>query len=224
MGFSAILLLGLVLGGYVLLKRFGAVSLLGALTNPSRSRFMRRTEGASGTAAFDITPARVSWAIIVLCVLLFFVGRAFAPIWLFIPVFGYFLLIGARHRKPVCCRVSEGTISAGERSWLLSEVAGLQIRRGSRRGTEEVGTVVTRDPFTGAVVGAKPTSALVGKVLGGRMAERSYLLTLRTRRSSEEEVIAGGLTLECAEALRHDLSECMEQAGLAREQGRPFAE
>lgn len=216
MGLSTLLLLGLVVGGYVLSKRYGGGALLRTLRNPATSRFTRRSD-ESGSAVFDVTPARVSWTIIGLSVVAVFAGFVFPPLWLFVGVLGFFLFIGARHRVPVRCSVSGDMLRVGDRSWPISDIAGLQVRRGSRRGTEEVGTVVTTVPGTGIVTGGKPTSALVGKALGGRMAERSYLLTVRTRRSSEEEVIAGGLTLDCAEALLHDLQECVAEAKRAGE-------
>lgn len=211
MGSVTVLLLILLGGGYLLAKRYGGGSVFDTLRNPTTSRFTRRTEEGGGSV-FDVTPARPSWTLLVLSAVTFLIGFAFPPLWLFIGVFALFFFIGAKHRKPVSCSVSEGTLRVGDRTWPVADVASLQVRRGSRAGTQEVGTVVTTVPGTGIVTGGKPTSALVGKALGGRMAERSYLLTMRTRHGSEEEVIAGGLTLECAEALLRDLEECVEEA------------
>jgi hypothetical protein len=45
----------------------------------------------------------------------------------------------------------------------------------------------------------------------GQMAERSYLLTMRPKQSSELAVLAGGLTLDCGEALLHDLSDAIRE-------------
>ena len=222
MGSVTVLLLILLGGGYLLAKRNGGGAIFGTLRNPTTSRFTRRDEGGGGSV-FDVVPARPSWTLLVLMAVTLLVGFAFPPLWLFIGAFALFLFIGAKHRKPVSCSVSEGMLRVGEREWPVADVASLQVRRGSRAGTEEVGTVVTTVPGTGIVTGGKPTSALVGKALGGRMAERSYLLTMRTRHSSEEEVIAGGLTLECAEALLRDLEECVEEAKQAGTTGAPVA-
>lgn len=224
MGFGTILFIGLLAGGFFLLKRFGLAGAFQALLYPAKARFTRYDDAATGAAIFDVTPARVSWTILILCVLIYLIGNWIYQadsasghsnaipflIWAFIPVFGYFLLIGARHRKRVRLTVSGEAIHAGERSWPLSQIASLQVRKGSRRGEEEVGTIVTTDPETGVATGAKPTSALIGKALGGKMAARSYLLTLRSRAGSDEHVLAGGLTLECAAALHQDLLQCIQ--------------
>lgn len=221
MGSGAVLLLLLVAGGYFLMKRLGAPSLFTTLLNPARARFTRHDVAESGTAVFDVTPARASWAIVLFCTVIFLAGYGLyradqntghaGPlpflIWVFVPVFGYFLLIGARDRKPARLTVSDQTLSTGARSWLLAEIASLQVRKGSRSGEREVGTIMTTDLATGITTGGRPTSALIAQAIGGRMAERSYLLTVRTRSSSEEHVLAGGLTPECAEALLHDLNE-----------------
>jgi phosphoribosylanthranilate isomerase len=45
--------------------------------------------------------------------------------------------------------------------------------------------------------------------MGGKMAQRSFLLKLRTCEGSQEVVLAGGLTLETAESLLQDLNEAI---------------
>ncbi|HLW30897.1 MAG TPA: hypothetical protein VKX40_01455 [Aequorivita sp.] len=222
MAFGTLILLILLIGGFYIAKPFGVISWFTTLINPSTAQFIRRNN-SDNSIVFDISPARPSWTIILICLLIYLIGLwiyqadtasghpatiAFL-IWIFIPVFLYFLSIGARHRKPALLTISGKRFSDGKNSWEFSEIAGLYIRKGSKRGDEEVGSGISTDPVTGMVSGGKSTSALIGKFLGGKMAKRSYLLTMRTYQGSREIVLAGGLTLDTAVALRHDLAQSL---------------
>lgn len=99
-------------------------------------------------------------------------------------MFLYFLSIGARHRKPAQLIILDKKLADGKNSGKISEIVGLYLRKGSERGKEEVGSNISTDPMTGIVGAGKSTSALLGKFLGGKMAQRSYLLIMKTYQSS----------------------------------------
>jgi hypothetical protein len=48
-----------------------------------------------------------------------------------------------------------------------------------------------------------------GNAARRRQAERSFLLTVRTKGSSQTQVLAGGLTIDCANSLMTDLVEAL---------------
>ncbi len=62
-----------------------------------------------------------------------------------------------------------------------------------------------------AMVEADDTLPAVADPVRGQLAERSYLLTMRPRQSSELKVLAGGLTLDCGQSLVHDLSQAIKK-------------
>ncbi|MCM4156300.1 hypothetical protein [Gramella sp. AN32] len=222
MALGTLIFLALLAGGFYLAKRFGLIFWFITLINTRKAKFTRRNN--SGNSVFDISPARPSWTLILICLILYLIGNWIFQIdtasghpgtvayliWIFIPVFLFFLLIGARYRRPAQLTISDKELADGKNSWGFPEIAGFYIRKGSRRGEEEVGSSLSIDPWTGMVFGGKSTSALLGKFLGGKMAQRSYLLTMRTRQGSREIVLAGGLTLETAEALLQDLTEVIK--------------
>lgn len=220
MAFGTIIFLGLLIIGLYLAQRFGFIVWFTTLINSSKAKYARHNTSGN-TTVFDVSPARPSWTIILICFMLYLIGNWIYQadkasghsgpfpffIWIFIPVFLFFLLIGARHRKPVQLIVSDKEFVNGKNSWKLPDIASLYIRKGSRRGEEKVGYRVSTEPLTGIVSGGKSTSSLLGKLLGGKMARRSYLLSVRTRHGSHETVLAGGLTMETAEALLKDLND-----------------
>lgn len=222
MAFGTIIFLGLLIVGLYLAKRLGLFVWFTTLLNSNKAKYVRQN-AADNTTVFEVSPARPSWTIILICFMLFLVGNWIYQadkasghsgpipflIWIFIPVFLYFLLIGARHRKPAQLIISDKELSNGKNSWNFPEIARLYIRKESSRGEEEVGSSISTDPMTGIVSGGKSSSALMGKFLGGKMAQPSYLVSMRTRHGSDETVLAGGLTLRTAEALLQDLDECI---------------
>ncbi|WP_026452647.1 hypothetical protein [Aequorivita capsosiphonis] len=219
MTFGTIILLSLLIIGIYFAKRLGLTVWFTTLINSSKAKYERHITSSKSTV-FDISPARPSWTIILICFLLYLIGNWLYQtdkasghsgpvpffIWIFIPVFLYFLLIGARHRKPAKLIISDKELANGKNSWAFPEIARLYINKASTRGEEKVGSSISTEPLTGIVSGGKSTSALMGKYLGGKMAQRSYLISMRTRQSSREVVLAGGLTLETAEALLQDLN------------------
>jgi hypothetical protein len=204
------LLLLAVLGLLVLIgQRFGGLNAWRALRYGRVAQFTRTGDAQRGLTRFQVTPARPAYAVLALAALPIPFGILFPPLWLFTLAFLGFALIGARHRVPAELTVGDGVLRAGDTTWPVQEIADIVTRKNSRAGEHEVGTVVTTNPLTGHVSGAKPTSALVGKALGGRMAERSWIVAVRSRSGSAETIIAGGLTGDVALALRADLMECV---------------
>jgi hypothetical protein len=184
------------------------------LGNPSRSRF-RRSE-SDGRTIFIVTPARPSWAGLVAIALgaaLLMTSETLGSLALFglIPlVMGLIALpIGARYRRPATITVAPDAIHSGGKSWPLEEIADFKVRLGSRINADEPAPVIHRTPAGGLVYGSKSTSAMFSRALNRRAIERSYLVTLRTRAGSDEAVLSGGLTLDCADALRRDLRDAV---------------
>ncbi|SLN10486.1 hypothetical protein [Oceanibacterium hippocampi] len=218
MGTGILVLLLLLAAGYVLLTKFGWANAFRTLGNRATSRFVRSS--ADGGTTFEVVPARASRAALVLLIS----GAALcSQLWLeIIALFGLIPVtmgllafpIGARYRTPATITVSDQDIRSGDKAWPLSDVADLNLRRGSRIRTDEPPQVVHRTAGGGLVYGAQPTSAMFSRALNRRAVERSYLVTLRTRSGSDETVLSGGLTLECAQALQNDL-----RAEIAARQG-----
>lgn len=115
--------------------------------------------------------------------------------------------IGARYRRPAAIVFTDDAVRSDGTTWPLGEIADFNIRRGSRINAQEPPPVVHRTPAGGLIYGSKSTSAMFSRLLNRRMVERAYLISLRTRAGSDETVLAGGLTLDCAEALQRDLRE-----------------
>lgn len=214
MSMGLIFLVVLGVAGFILAKKLGLVGFALTLANGSRSRF-RRSE-SDGQAIFNVTPARPSLAALVaiaIGVAMFMNAETLEIIAFFglIPLTMGLLAfpIGARYRQPATITVTDDAIRRGVRTWPLGEIADFNVRRGSRVNADEPPPVIHHTPDGGLVYGGKSTSAMISRVLNRRMIERSYLVTLRTRAGSDETVLSGGLTLDCAEALRSDLREAL---------------
>jgi hypothetical protein len=65
-------------------------------------------------------------------------------------------------------------------------------------------------------LGLVNASAKVRDAQFSALADRSLLLTVRSRRGSGSTVLAQGLTAECAQSLMNDLAETVGQAVLAQ--------
>lgn len=207
MGLFTLLAFGLAL---YLGHRFGAEHAIRALGNPAVARFTREQDGPRGVTVYQVTPARPAYAVLALALLPIPFGLFFPPLWLFSLVFLGFALIGAKHRVPATLTVGNGRLEADAGQWPLADLASVSARKNSRAGEQEVGTVVSTSAITGRVSGAKPTSALIGKALGTRMAERSWVLAVRPRSGSDTVIIAGGLTEDVAVALQDDLRQTID--------------
>jgi len=213
MGMGLILLVVLGVAGFFLAKKFGLLGLVLTLGNRGRSRF-RRSE-SDGQTIFHVTPARPSLTALAAIA----VGLAFLTNVETLEFFAFFGLmplimgllafpIGARYRQPATITIADDAVSSGGKSWRLDEIADFNVRQGSRINTDEPPLVIHQTPDGGLIYG-RSSFAMMSRVLNRRMIERSYFVSLRTRAGSEETVLSGGLTLNCAEALQRDLREAL---------------
>jgi len=214
MGMGLIVLVVLVVAGFFLAKKLGLLGFFLTISNGSRSRF-RRSQ-ADGQTIFDVTPARPSLAALIAIG----VGVAMLINSEMLGIIAFFgllplvmgamaILIGVRYRRAATIRVTENAVHCGGKTWPFAEVADINIRRGSRVNADEPALVTHRAPDGGLIYGSKSTSAMISRVLNRRMLERSYFVSLRTHAGSDETVLSGGLTLDCAEALQRDLREAV---------------
>ena len=214
MGTGLLLLVVLGVAVFFLGRKLGMLGFFQTLGNRSRSRF-RRSE-SDGQIIFKITPARPSLAAVIaiaLGVALLWRAEALCSIAWFglLPIImgAMAFPIGARYRRFVTITIAADAIHSGGKSWRLQEIADFNVRRGSRINADEPAPVIHRTAAGGLVYGGKSTSAMFSRALNRRAIERSYLVTLRTRADSDEKVLSGGLTLDCADALRGDLRDAV---------------
>jgi hypothetical protein len=188
---------------------FGGLNLLHTWGNKATAEFNRSDDPAKGGYLYRVRPARASWlAVLVplpLCALVALWGVyaswvAYAAMTLYFVVAGVFVLPGARHRKPVTISVSPHGIHGEDVAVPIDQIAELEVRYG--------GVKVSEDPLMPGRNGVS-TSAMVGRGLGYRQAARSFMLTLRGDGESDAHVLAGGLTLPCAENLQRDIENAV---------------
>ncbi len=216
MGMGLVLLVVLGMAGFFLARKLGGLGFVLTLGNRGRSRFHRSER--DGQTTFNVTPARPSIAALVAIV----VGVIMLMNVEALEIIAFFGLIpltmgalafpiGARYRQPATITIADDAVSNGGKSWRLGEIADFNVRRGSRINAHEPPPVVQRTPDGGLIYGSKSTSAMFSRALNRRMIDRSYLVSLRTRAGSDETVLSGGLTLDCAEALQRDLREALSK-------------
>lgn len=216
MGMGLIFLVVLGAAGFLLAKKLGLPGLLLTLGNGSRGRFRR--SDLEGQTIFDVTPARPSIAALVAIT----IGVVMLMNVETLAIIAYFGLIplamgllafpiGARYRRPTTITFTDDAVRSGGETWPLGEIADFNIRRGSRINADEPPPIVHRASDGGLIYGGKSTSAMFSRLLNRRMIERAYLVSLRTRAGSDERVLSGGLTLDCAEALQRDLREALKR-------------
>jgi hypothetical protein len=213
MGMGLILLVVLGVAGFFLAKKFGLLGLLLTLGNSGRSRFRR--SGSAGETVFRVTPARPSLTALAAIA----VGLTFLMNVETLGIFAFFGLmpltmgllafpIGARYRQSATITITDEAVSSGGKSWGFGEIADFNVRQGSRINTDEPPLVIHQTPDGGLIYG-RSSFAMMSRVLNRRMIERSYFVSLRTRAGSDETVLSGGLTLDCAHALQRDLREAV---------------
>lgn len=198
-----------------------------------QAAYTRSTVG--GEIVYDVRPASWSKAYVVMTaivslILLGFLGGLslllgpIAPVGLVIAG-GVLWLIewrhfvsSNRHRRPVKLRIAAGGIGVGKRQLLGSDIAEFEVATGWKK--REPAATVTVAGGTGIAGTAAVTSAAfstAGAQLGAsmrrRQAERSYLLLVRAKDTSEPEVLVGGLTYDCARRLMDDVSSDLRSAG-----------
>lgn len=214
MSLGLVLLVVLGVAGFFLAKKLGLLGFFLTLCNRGISRFQRSEAG--GKTVFNVTPARpslITLAAIALGVAMLMHGEALGIIAIFglIPLImgAMAFLIGARYRQAATITVADGTIQSGSKSWPINEVADFNVRQGSKVKTDAYAPVVHHSADGARIQGATPTSAMISRGLNKRMVERSHLVTLRTRSGSDEVVLSGGLTLDCAASLQRDLRDAI---------------
>lgn len=212
MGMGLVLLVVLGVAGFFLARKLGLLGFFLTLGNRAISRFQRSEAG--GKTVFNVTPARPSLIALVAIVLGVVLLMNFEILGI-IAIFGLIplimgmmaFLIGARSRQAATITLADGTIQSGSKSWPIGEVVDFNVRKGSKVKTDAYAPVVHQSPGGGLIHGGTPISAMFSRGLNKRMVERSYLVTLRLRASSDEVVLSGGLTLDCAESLQRDLRD-----------------
>lgn len=209
MGFPLIIAI-IVLGAAAYLGLLtGVMNAVTTLGNSTTSAFLRSTPSAN-EATYHVTPARSSRGAIIaigIGLLLIYQFPGFWIVGLLPLVMGLMvLMVGARHRRRSTIRIAGDLLVCGKQQWPLADIAGLHVRAGSRFNTDDPGQAIYTTPVGGQVLGGKSSSVLFTKALARRVVERSYQVTLRTRQGSKEQVLAGGLTPECARSLADDLA------------------
>lgn len=201
---------------------FGLLSvMLNVLISPlyGRRSVFRRSMLSGDETRFDVTPARPSRGALVALVvglLLIYLVPDFWIVGVVPLVIGLMVLsVGARYRKRSSITFAQDQLVAGKRKWALADIVGVNVRAGSSFNTDDPGQAIYTTPVGGQVLGGKSSSVLFSKALARRVVERSYLLTLRTRQGSKEDVLAGGLSLDCAKSLRDDLASEVTRRGNA---------
>lgn len=195
-------------------KKFSWLNSFSSIGYPADSRF-ERSETSADEVIFNVTPARSSRGALIFIISGFLISLipgigiiGIVPLVMGLLVFP----VGSLHRKPAILRITNKSLSDGDKEWSFSDIVAIHVRNGSSFNTEEPGQPVYSTP-QGPVYGSKSTSVVFTKALGRRVVDRSYLVTLLTRQNSDESVLSGGLTLQCAEALRNSLTSEMAKHG-----------
>jgi hypothetical protein len=219
MGQSLILLIIVLTAIYFVAQKFGWDNLLRTLLNPAQAQFVRRDISDGSAVTFAVTPARSSWAYLVIMG-----GILLGSLWLLsvlgvgvlvpvlalfgVPLYLYPLLKNVAYRKAVIINISttgELTTELHVKGWNLVEIEEIIIERGVSVNDEPVEVQVLYTPTNNIYIG-KATETLIGRALGQRQAARSYLLTAKVRGLKQSMTLCGGLTLDCARQLRNDLN------------------
>lgn len=192
---------------------FGLLSgLLNAVMTFANSKIsvFRRKGSPGNDTIFHVSPARPSRGALIAIGVGSLTIYQFPDFWILglVPLaIGLVVLsVGARHRKRSTITVSGDVLVSGKMKFPLADIGALSARAGSAFNTDDPGQAIYTTPVGRQVLGGKSSSVLLMKALARRVVERSYLVTLRTRQGSKEHVLAGGLTPECAEALRDEIT------------------
>jgi hypothetical protein len=131
--------------------------------------------------------------------------------------------VSQRYRKHRQIKISPKGVEAGGHIIPQNQITHLELRACADE-PEQAPVIARGEPFTTDLAGGgyatdEPAVTDVAAQdvdesnppVRGQLAERSYLLTMRPRQSTELKVLAGGLTLECGQALVHDLSDAIRE-------------
>lgn len=200
---------------YFLIRKIWWRNAITALRNPAEARFTR-SQAASGESMFQVTPARTSRAgfaligvglLILLIFTLLIPAAILAAVGLIPLIMGVIAAsIGSRYRAPATIAVSDQRLLAGRQEWPLADIATFNVHQGSRINTDDPGPSVYRDVSGRMMQRNQSTTVMFSRAFNRRAVERSHILSLRCHRGSQESVLCGGLTRQCADALHNDLS------------------
>ncbi|WP_245779142.1 hypothetical protein [Albimonas pacifica] len=216
------MLVRLALVGAVLalpLWKWHGLNVLHTWRNPKIASFTRRDDPATGGFLFEVEPARAArmpalplFAVGVFLLLNALLAGtrstgAFLGLYVValvcIGVGCTFVLPGARARKPVKVSVSAQGVQSGDINMSLESVADVGVSHG--------GLVVDPDPLMPGRNGVS-TAAMAGRHMGRRQEKRGYEVTIRADGDSQPDILAGGLTEDCAHALATDLQKAIDRA------------
>jgi len=147
-----------------------------------------------------------------------------------------------RYRRRATIDVSSGGVSTGDARYLTKEIVGFEVRAPAR--SLPAARVIHRRPNVvfvgdaGAVLAATAAHELASGIAGGFASgqqvgagareaaqrdheSRSYMVSVRTTRLPGPEVLAGGLTADCAGALVDDLGAALASAEHLERTGAP---
>lgn len=184
--------------------------------NSARADFTRRPDPATGGYIFDVRPARAArspalflFAAGLLVLLTFMSSGSFLLYLLALLLIGVgcsYVVPGARYRKRATISVSAQGVRSEDIAIPINAVA--ELRVGHK------GLVVDPDTPVGGRNGV-PLATMLGRFMGRRQAERGYVVEIRADGQGASSVLAGGLTLDCANALAADLSRATDEMALA---------
>ncbi len=155
------------------------------------------------------------------------VGVALAAVFLWFRFWRSFVK-SQEHRRAVTLSVGKGGLQQGATFLAVGDIAELRVRQAIAGpnaaplasassfvvyGEGAVGAAAAYGAHVGNVVGRgiDKTASAVRNNLLGKQAMRSMVLTARSRAGSQDTVLAGGLTLDCAESLMADVSLALKQ-------------
>ncbi|MBN9506750.1 MAG: hypothetical protein J0I69_12055 [Altererythrobacter sp.] len=201
------------------LWKWHGLNVLHTWRNPKIASFTRRDDPATGGLLFEVEPARAARmpALPLFAVGLFLLLNAllagtrstgaflglYVVALVCIGVGCTFVLPGARARKPVKVSVSAQGVQSGDINMSLESVADVGVSHG--------GLVVDPDPLMPGRNGVS-TAAMAGRHMGRRQEKRGYEVTIRADGDSQPDILAGGLTEDCAHALATDLQKAIDRA------------
>lgn len=199
---------------YFLIRKVWWRNAIAAAGNPPEATVVS-TRSVNGERIFTVTPARSSRAGIVMIIvgvsilLLFTLSLpdAFLASLGLIPlIMGTIAFaIGSRYRMPAEIVVAGQSLRAGPRTWPLAEIAAIKVKQGSNVNINNPKPGVYRDVDGRIMQRSQSTTVMFSKAFNRQAVERSYIVTLRSHNGSNETVLCGGLTAECANSLCSEL-------------------
>ncbi|SDE73945.1 hypothetical protein SAMN05421538_11098 [Paracoccus isoporae] len=200
------------------LWKFDGLNVLRSWSNPAKASFTQTDDPATGAVLFTVTPARAArmpalplFAIGGFLLFVALIGTtgiggfiwAYLVAIVFIGVGCSFVLPGAADRRPADISVSPGGIRRDTIHLPLDAIADLRVTQG--------GLVIDADPLVAGPRGVS-TAAMAGRHMGRRQSGRGFAVEIRAEGEGRYDVLAGGLTEDCAQALATDLVRALATA------------